>query len=492
MKLTGIVEDVFAGRTIFRGYATLRTLYELSKPGEYQRPECKERFNDLVEFFKNSSYTFFPELLFGWQIDDGEFLKKLKGEQLQGTIKLKNGVDIKKAKFSFQQNIGEEPTTKVISILIPEETKPLFTRIDGNHRLSALKDIYEQEKQSGIKDLMLNMYVPFSVLIQIKNNEAQKFENAFFYLINAKSVPLTTEENLKAISTENNFTDEEKKFLLKVKNINKLDNIINIVKKEDKLLTEVFRNQIYSFSLRILQMLESIDLEKIEQEITNISVFYNCGKLKGLTEDACLACIKFQHTQSESKFESFKKWLFNSKIFKIKNLSPDEIIDFYNNNFKKEYTVFVAMPYISDARVSDFNKLFKEVLEEISVNQNYELKLIPIMRFRGRTQRIDQRLVEKINECDIFVADLTTCNENVIFEVGLAEGANKPMILIKADLDSSRVPFEEAIIDITSKLPFDMDKLQWIPYSATGYYNKIKAIMRNNIPEILKELEKND
>ena len=64
------------------------------------------------------------------------------------------------------------------------------------------------------------------------------------------------------------------------------------------------------------------------------------------------------------------------------------------------------------------------------------------------------------------------------------------MILIKADSDSSRVPFEE--IEINNNLPFDMDKLQWIPYSSTGYYNKIKSIMKNNIPEILKELEKKD
>lgn len=41
MKLTGIIEDVFKGCSIFRGYATLKNLAIASKPGEYQRSSNK-------------------------------------------------------------------------------------------------------------------------------------------------------------------------------------------------------------------------------------------------------------------------------------------------------------------------------------------------------------------------------------------------------------------------------------------------------------------
>jgi hypothetical protein len=34
MKLKGLIEDVFRGVTIFRGYATLENLAKLSKPQE--------------------------------------------------------------------------------------------------------------------------------------------------------------------------------------------------------------------------------------------------------------------------------------------------------------------------------------------------------------------------------------------------------------------------------------------------------------------------
>ncbi|MBO4263109.1 MAG: hypothetical protein J5871_00325, partial [Bacteroidales bacterium] len=121
----------------------------------------------------------------------------------------------------------------------------------------------------------------------------------------------------------------------------------------------------------------------------------------------------------------------------------------------------------------------------------FGLELIPIMRFRGESQRIDRRLIEKIKECDIFIGDLTTVNNNVIFEIGLAEGNNKKILLIRSKEDTDRLPFDEATaLDKGKLIPFDLDKLQYIPYSNSGYYNDIKAIMRNNIPVIVEQLKK--
>ena len=61
--------------------------------------------------------------------------------------------------------------------------------------------------------------------------------------------------------------------------------------------------------------------------------------------------------------------------------------------------------------------------------------------------------------------------------------------LIKAEEDTSKIPFDEATkLDKGKIIPFDMDKLQYIPYSNSGYYNDIKSIMRINIPEIIKKM----
>ena len=147
------------------------------------------------------------------------------------------------------------------------------------------------------------------------------------------------------------------------------------------------------------------------------------------------------------------------------------------------------MPYVSFKRVNDYNKLFREVLEvDIPKKVNAKIELIPIMRFKGSSQRIDQRLLKSIEECHVFIADITGINENVVFEIGVAQGLKRPTILIKANPDSDiRGIFDEAGLDINKGIPFDMDKLQYIPYSLTGYYNDIKTIIKNNLPEILNK-----
>ena len=124
--------------------------------------------------------------------------------------------------------------------------------------------------------------------------------------------------------------------------------------------------------------------------------------------------------------------------------------------------------------MNEYNKLYKEICIDVSKKANVELELIPIMRFRGKSQRIDQRLLNKIKECDIFIADISGNNINVIFEIGYAESMDLPMILLKNEKDDSIVPF-------------DMDKLQYLPYPDKGYYNDIKSKVSGNLSQILKE-----
>ena len=50
MKLTGIIEDVFRGVTIFRGYATLKTLARLSASTSYQRDKDPDRIDAIKDY----------------------------------------------------------------------------------------------------------------------------------------------------------------------------------------------------------------------------------------------------------------------------------------------------------------------------------------------------------------------------------------------------------------------------------------------------------
>ena len=486
MKLTGIIEDVFNGRTIFRGYATLKYLAIASKPGEYQREADVRRLPEIKKFMERSQFTFFPELIFGLQLTDPTALQKLKYEQDRGTILLSDGIKLAKAKFVFETIIGESPKTKMLSIQIPDEIisqKPL-TRLDGNHRLNVIDDLLKE----GSDSKLLNMIVPFSILMQIKDNDAQQSESAFFYLINSKAESLTSEENLSAIFNNKSFSPSLKANLLNIseEQIECIDMVALFLKQSD---LEIYGKAYFSFALELVQFTQSYSYKQLQKAIIYLSGEYDELNIGVNSIEIILVLLKYLVDGNKIDYKRFAKWVKSNDIVKVDGLHHTKLIEIYEHiHRRREYNVFVAMPYISFKRVNDFNNLFTEVIEEISEKKvAAKVKLTPIMRFRGNSQRIDSRLIKCIKKCDIFIADLTRCNDNVIFEVGLAEGNNKPILLIKAESDTSQMPFDEAELKLKEQVPFDMDKLQWIPYSSSGYYNDIKNIMRNNIPIILKE-----
>lgn len=500
MKLTGIIEEVFRGVTIFRGYATLRTLAKLSESTSYQREKDPDRIEAITNYIKASSYIFFPELILGWQLDNHDALRKIKDEDNVSSISLDNGIKIKKAKFRFKSlAAGEEPKTKVVTVEIPDFLQDkIFNRIDGNHRLSVVDKILE-DTDTYDNDIC-NQIAPFCLIIQNASNDADKFESAYFYLINSKAKALTTEENLKAIFKAD-FTDGEKEELLS-KNKLQIDYIQGVLDYLEintiDFIRDIFNSEIYSFSYILSDLVidkEAASFEDVLNRLTNsikyINSIYISEGVKIKNKEIILALIKVQYAQSEN-LKKFVEWINKNEVDTIDALTFDNIVRLFNNIHKKRaFKVFVAMPYISFKRVNEYNTLFKEVLQEISQKVGFGLELIPIMRFRGESQRIDRRLIECIKECDIFVGDLTTVNDNVIFEVGLAEGNNKKILLIKAEEDTKQLLFDKVTqLDKDKKIPFDFDKLQYIPYSNSGYYNDIKSILRNNIPVIVDQLKK--
>ena len=259
MKLTGIIEDVFRGVTIFRGYATLKTLAKLSTSTNYQRSHNTDRINDIRRYMDESQFLFFPELILGWQIEDIDAIRKIKEDESASRITIEDGIKIKKARFKFKGVVdGEEPTTKVVTVEIPKSvSSPIWNRIDGNHRLVAVDKILTGDAKNDLGDIC-NQVVPFSLIIQTKdvNNEATKREAAFFYLINSKAKPLTTDENLRAILKDDLFSSIEKQSLLMLNEvqIQYIDALGKILADNNTdFLTEVFHKHYYSFSVALVR-----------------------------------------------------------------------------------------------------------------------------------------------------------------------------------------------------------------------------------------------
>ena len=507
MKLTGIIEQAFRGQVLFRGFATLFNLARISKGTEYQRDVDSDRLNEITDYFISSQYMFFPELIFGWYINDNTIQRYLNDLSVS-TFQTVEGIKFKKARYTLPETnyiLGDNPTTKTFTIEIPERivALKLFNRIDGNHRLSAIDQIISDNSNDEIG----NKIVPYSVLLQFATEEphseidAKRYETAYFHLINSKAKPLTTEENLKSILTEGLFSQIEKQELLSLDEaqIQYIENLGRTISENSiDFLNKVFNKDYYSYSVSLIQgfiqqgeFYEDGKSKEIINAVKYINSVYVTKRVKEPTKDILLA-LTVVYLKENTVFEKFLDWVNKNEVGNIHELFFENIIDLFNNIHKqRSYKVFVAMPYISFKRVNEYNILFREVLSDISKKTGFGLELIPIMRFRGESQRIDHRLIEKIKECDIFIGDLTTVNNNVIFEIGLAEGNNKKILLIRSEEDTARLPFDEATkLDKGKLIPFDLDKLQYIPYSNSGYYNDIKSIMRNNLPVILEQLKK--
>ena len=274
MKLTGIIEDVFRGVTIFRGYATLKTLARLSASTSYQRDKDPDRIDAIKDYISNSSYVFYPELILGWQLDNPDAIRIIKEEENTSSVSLNNGIKIKKAKFKFKSlPLGEEPKTKVVTIEIPDSiNETIFNRIDGNHRLSVVDKIKDE---TGIYDSEIcNQIVPFSLIIQNKSNDANKFESAYFYLINSKAKALTTEENLKAIFKADHFTKSEKKELLSIETDTVIEAIgkcaEELAQRNLHIVNNIFDGCVYSLSYDICREFENPNIDAITSSISYI------------------------------------------------------------------------------------------------------------------------------------------------------------------------------------------------------------------------------
>ena len=500
MRLTGIIEQSFRGQIIFRGFATLRHLANLSKPSFCQRPvDAENRLDEICTYLNESQFLFFPELIFSWPLDDVDVIAKICNNA-KGSVTSSDGIKFTKALFKLPEEnylIGDNPTKKDLTIEIPDniiEGKPL-NRIDGNHRLSAIDKLMISDNSAGVLDKI----VPYSILLQSNGKEAKEYEAAYFYIINSKATPLTSEQNFKAIFSQE-FTDTQIMDLLSISETDLLaiKQIKSVLDTQNLYIASLYDESIYTFCVKLVRLgLGEYSAVDIISALFVINEQYRDCDYSLSNMNAFLSIVLF-YLRNKNDYLNYFKWLKAGNIKGFEGATPEDLINMYNELcVEKSYKVFVAMPYVSFKRVNDFNHLFTEVCDELSKKYHQKITLIPIMRARGDSKRIDQRLIENIRNCDIFVADITGNNDNVIFEVGLAQGCNKPTFLIRANPDSEirknhdediKSVFEECDLNLANGVPFDMDKLQYIPYSITGYYNDLKGILMRNLSDILENV----
>lgn len=216
-KLEGIIYKAFENFVVFRGYAPIGILAEVSKrPDAYQRTADEEHKRDIIRFLKKKDYSYFPELVLAY-----------RGANLTGLISELYGKD--DVEFDAESYV---PGLKVLKERVPATGyrarhaqltigREELLRVDGNHRLEPFNDddewwksfidqkapeeFTEEQKQTWLskqiqdyKSDVKSIIVPFSIVIS-NTDIADKFEASIFNNINFKQLPLKQEKNIQNI-----------------------------------------------------------------------------------------------------------------------------------------------------------------------------------------------------------------------------------------------------------------------------------------------------
>ena len=429
MRLTGILGNSLNGQLCLRGFARIKDLARVSKPDySYQRKPIER--SDISDFLEKQAYLFFPEVILGY---------KVKSKGTESAIQLIQ--EGKKAKseegtFSVKQVIIDGETAKIVTIDINEaiNSQP-FSRIDGNHRLMAA------EKSTNPK--VENMVAPFCLLLGPDNVDFDKATKVFFHNINTKTIPLTSEQNLKVlIDDPKNFPDDELReifggeYPVKTRELNKKVQP-EIFANIHHILNDNFRtyyNDIFWYLLNNGEDSSTV-VAKVINSLQAVNTLYGENPLLKANESiGVLEAFLFYHVKDESaKFNMFKNWILNNQIFNAEDVSAESLIEIFNEIVASEIKIFVAMPYWNGnpAIVEDYNSIYKSVVEQLKHDFDLNISVFPIMQHSGATYDIIQDLINKIKACNIFIADTTDNNPNVMYETGWARALGKAVVLVR-------------------------------------------------------------
>ncbi|WP_029327851.1 nucleoside 2-deoxyribosyltransferase [Bacteroides sp. 14(A)] len=454
MILRGILDHSLNGQICIRGFAPIKELARISKADySYQRSPINR--SDITDFLENQSYLFFPEIILGYKFRHSFAKGKSSLTPMKSVPEgksYKSNVDNTQIKFRTvdykqSQDIRGENSIQVaelvfddveLSKLIQDNMQPL-SRIDGNHRLRAAESVNSSKVE--------RMIAPFCIILgeeiygsETLNaiNEFDKATKVFFHNINTKTIPLTSEENLKVlIDDQICFPDNELKDILGKEGVLVRQLIEKYNYKEFTGIEHIIGDNFRSCYLDIFNILEgkNKNVNKVLDALKSVDRLYaDNDRLKANSSFGLLyAFLYYWILDKKGKFSMFKNWVLNNNLFETEEVLAENLIKIFDKIAEQEIMVFIAMPYFSDEEVEAHNDIYKTVIEDLKNDYHINIGHYEIMKYQGKTVDITQDILNKIEECGIFVANITNNNPNVTYEMGWARALRKPTILVREE-----------------------------------------------------------
>ena len=494
MILKGILDSSLGGFTCLRGYAPLGDLARCSiaNTEDYQRNLIETHRKEITNFLAEREFLFFPEVVLSAAMDQTNaqtvrYLDMLKLRK--GTFDNGKGFKLRLTTHAPGKGgvFGESSVTVGVLEIDKDalaSSKMKLLRIDGNHRLSAVKD--ETGKEIAA---FTSLNTPFCIVLYPAGDESSRFEKAVFNNINAKQIPLTSEQNLKNILDDVKLFSDEKlltshsfgpAYYLARKLVAELDVRYLVA------LTEPLKNS-RSLALALAQFLVSKEivptnmvasLDKIEKSFhttDRASAHYfilqetlknQIPALRGafqkinsiyqerpkLAENGChgvlIAFLYFALYNEGRQLTAFSRWVTSNRIDHLTPVTTTQGLGYHYHLGRNQAVdaaslvevfasilearrreVFVSMEF--GTHTDHVYKTIEKVITQINQKHNLSavglfLKPIRIDQVnKGHSYTINDEILSVIDGSGLLIADLTQGNKNVYHEVGYMMGLNQ-------------------------------------------------------------------
>lgn len=478
MILSGILHSSLGGFTVIRGVAPLGELARCSDFDEkYQRNLIDTHKAEIERFLAEKENLFFPEVIlsaslkFDFNVYKGQssinpIADISSGKGFRSNV---NGLSVLTVQTKLPRSletVGASNAPLLAYLSLPEEALEknglkLF-RIDGNHRLSAANHTNPGETN-------YNLPTPFCIVLHEDDTQAERFEKVVFHNINAKQIPLTSEENLRLILGDSVlFSDDE---LLSKPSFGPAYYLARklLLQFDSGFLSgfaKHFENR-HTFALALTQFLfakdqsmseavkmNNLDLQvpRVRDALIKVNEIYKEERSSKLQASGChgvlVAFVYFAIKNNSKQLLTFARWIISNRIDQLTpstttrglgyhyHLGRTQAVDaaslvevFDSVLLARRREVFISMEF--GTHTDAVFKAIEEAIKNVNANHalqqlNLELKPIRIDREnKGHSYTIADEILHIIDGCGLLVADLTEGNKNVYHEVGFLMGLNQ-------------------------------------------------------------------
>ena len=473
MIFSGILHTSLGGFTVIRGVAPLGDLARCSEFNpKYQRNLIETHKIEIERFLADRKYLFFPEVVLSASLQfnfDAYRGKRsvapvhdiLSGVGFASNV---NGLKVKTVNTKLPKAVevvgGPNAPQLAYLELVEDELDngvKLF-RIDGNHRLSAADDAERSDAKYGLS-------TPFCIVLHDDAREAQRFEKVVFHNINAKQVPLTSEENLRLIletGSDSLFSDKD---ILESPSFGPAYYLARklLVEIDDRYLEALGKplTNRRSLALALTQFLirkEVIgktkdtvvldaELPLLREAFQQVNDIYKNRPM--LAANAChgvlVAFLYFALCNDGRQLPAFAHWVTSNRIDhlapvktttglgyhdhlgRIQAVDASSLVNVFESILNARHReIFISMAFCEDTK--ETYETVKKTVRQINEKHRLDIRLreIRIDDFnKGHSYTIDDEILNVIEGSGLLIADLTFGNRNVYHEIGYLMGFNR-------------------------------------------------------------------